>query len=208
MVFIHYSSSSPYDLFPLAWIIFLITTFTFTQVYYYYSGSTYTEMSRSVCFVLSPPLLTLSKSFEKPHCHLNRIINTMADFFHLKNTARLHTSLSLSAALTLVYAFVTFRFDYCKAVLLWLPVYGLNKLLYAQNWDDAAGIPVSTILWELIPHTTQSLIDSLFASTYCTVQNTQYGQRFVNAWQSYLYVGLHQTIGITQLSRMFDYCLE
>uniref|UniRef100_A0A8C7YRZ5 Reverse transcriptase domain-containing protein n=1 Tax=Oryzias sinensis TaxID=183150 RepID=A0A8C7YRZ5_9TELE len=63
--------------------------------------------------------------------HVNQI--TQSACFHLKNIARLRSSLSFAAAETLIHAFITSRLDYCNSILLGIPSRIINKMQYIQN---------------------------------------------------------------------------
>uniref|UniRef100_A0A3B3HFP9 Reverse transcriptase domain-containing protein n=1 Tax=Oryzias latipes TaxID=8090 RepID=A0A3B3HFP9_ORYLA len=63
--------------------------------------------------------------------HVNQI--TRSACFHLKNIARLRSSLSFAAAETLIHAFITSRLDYCNSILLGTPSRIINKMQYIQN---------------------------------------------------------------------------
>ncbi|XP_076841983.1 uncharacterized protein LOC143486075 [Brachyhypopomus gauderio] len=63
--------------------------------------------------------------------HINHVVKT--SFFHLRNIARLRSTLPTSAAETLVHAFITSRLDYCNSILYGLPSSVLQKPQYVQN---------------------------------------------------------------------------
>uniref|UniRef100_A0A3B3IPC9 Reverse transcriptase domain-containing protein n=1 Tax=Oryzias latipes TaxID=8090 RepID=A0A3B3IPC9_ORYLA len=63
--------------------------------------------------------------------HFNQI--TRYACFHLKNIARLHSSLSFAAAETLIHAFITSRLDYCDSILHGTPSRIINKMQYIEN---------------------------------------------------------------------------
>ena len=67
---------------------------------------------------------------------------TKAAFFHLRNIPCLRPSMSLSAAKTLVHAFISSRLDYCNSILYGSSKHILNKLQYVQTF--AARILTST----------------------------------------------------------------
>ncbi|KAL3042214.1 hypothetical protein OYC64_020208 [Pagothenia borchgrevinki] len=54
-------------------------------------------------------------------------------FYHLRNIAKLHPTLTLSDAEKLVHAFVSSRLDYCNALLIGIPNKSIQKLQYIQN---------------------------------------------------------------------------
>ena len=63
--------------------------------------------------------------------HINHVNKT--SFFHLRSIARLRSTLSTSAADTLIHAFINSRLDYCNSILYGLPSTVLQKLQYVQN---------------------------------------------------------------------------
>ncbi|KAI5086818.1 hypothetical protein C0J45_23883, partial [Silurus meridionalis] len=63
--------------------------------------------------------------------HINQVTKTA--FFHLRNISKLRNMLSISDAEKLVHAFMTFRIDYCNALLGGCPASIINKLQLVQN---------------------------------------------------------------------------
>ncbi|KAF7697257.1 hypothetical protein HF521_005675, partial [Silurus meridionalis] len=63
--------------------------------------------------------------------HINHVTKT--GFFHLRNIAKLRNMLSISDAEKLVHVFMTFRLDYCNALLGGCPASLINKLQLVQN---------------------------------------------------------------------------
>uniref|UniRef100_A0A4W5LB64 Reverse transcriptase domain-containing protein n=1 Tax=Hucho hucho TaxID=62062 RepID=A0A4W5LB64_9TELE len=72
--------------------------------------------------------------------HISSLVKNY--FFHLRNIARLRSSLTLADAETLIHALITSRLDYCNALLLGLPKKLIARLQYVQN--SAARVLTST----------------------------------------------------------------
>ena len=100
---------------------------------------------RNLGIILDPTL-----SF-RPHA--NHITKTA--FFHLKNIARLRTSLSFDTTKILIHALITSRLDYCNSILYGSPNTILNKLQYVQN--SAARLLTSTRRYDHITPVLQNL---------------------------------------------------
>ncbi len=73
-------------------------------------------------------VLDSNSSFENHSSHVTKIA-----FFHLGNIAKLQNMLSVSDAKNLVHAFMTFRPDYCNALLGCCPASSINKLQIVQH---------------------------------------------------------------------------
>ncbi len=73
-------------------------------------------------------ILDSNLSFEN---HISHVTKTA--FFHLRNIAKLRNMLTVSDAEKLVCAFMTFRLDYCNALLGGCPASSINKLQIVQN---------------------------------------------------------------------------
>ncbi|KAI5613840.1 hypothetical protein C0J50_9201, partial [Silurus asotus] len=69
--------------------------------------------------------------------YINQVTKT--SFFHLRNISKLRKMLSISDAEKLVHAFMTFRINYCTALLGGCPALLINKLQLVQN--AAARVP-------------------------------------------------------------------
>ncbi len=67
-------------------------------------------------------------SFENHIFHVSK-----KAFFHLRNIAKLRNMLTVSDAEKLVHAFMTYRLDYCNALLGGCPASSINKLQIVQN---------------------------------------------------------------------------
>ena len=63
--------------------------------------------------------------------HINSVVKT--SFFHLRNIAKIRSSLSQSAAETLIHAFISSRLDYCNSLLAGINSSHLCKLQMVQN---------------------------------------------------------------------------
>ncbi len=72
--------------------------------------------------------------------HISSVVKT--SFFHLRNIARLRSSLTLADAEILIHALITSRLDYCNALFLGLPKKLFARLQYVQN--SAARVLTST----------------------------------------------------------------
>ncbi|KAF7653420.1 hypothetical protein LDENG_00083060 [Lucifuga dentata] len=82
----------------------------------------------------SPAIKSLSVTFDSTLSfspHINNITRTA--FFHLHNTARLHSSLSQHSIEVLIHALVTSHIDYCNAILSGIPDKLLHRLQIIQN---------------------------------------------------------------------------
>ncbi len=73
-------------------------------------------------------ILDSNLSFEN---HISHVTKTA--FFHLRNIAKLRNMLTVSDAEKLVHAFMTYRLDYCNALLGGCPASSINKLQIVQN---------------------------------------------------------------------------
>lgn len=63
--------------------------------------------------------------------HISAVVKN--SFFHLRNIARLRSSLSLADAETLIHTLITSRLDYCNALFFGLPKKLIARLQYVQN---------------------------------------------------------------------------
>lgn len=72
--------------------------------------------------------------------HISSLVKN--SFFHLRNIARLRSSLTLADAEILIHALITSRLDYCNALFLGLPKKLIARLQYVQN--SAARVLTST----------------------------------------------------------------
>ncbi len=72
--------------------------------------------------------------------HISSVVKT--SFFHLRNIARLRTSLTLADSEILIIALITSRLDYCNALFLGLLKKLIARLQYVQN--SAARVLTST----------------------------------------------------------------
>ncbi len=77
---------------------------------------------KSGCYIRQQ--LVFSKSYFP--CYKNSIL-------HLRNIAKLQNMLPVSDAKKLIHAFMTFRLDYCNALLGGCPASSINKLQIVQN---------------------------------------------------------------------------
>ncbi len=73
-------------------------------------------------------ILDSNLSFEN---HISHVTKTAV--FHLRNIAKLRNMLTVSDAEKLVHALMTFRLDYCNALLGGCPASSINKLQIVQN---------------------------------------------------------------------------
>lgn len=72
--------------------------------------------------------------------HISSLVKN--SFFHLRNIARLRSSLTIADTETLIHALITSRLDYCNALFLGLPKKLIARLQYVQN--SAARVLTST----------------------------------------------------------------
>ncbi len=63
--------------------------------------------------------------------HIGKVVKTA--FFHLRNIARIRSSLSQQDVETVTHAFVTSQLDYCNSLLYGLSVNNIKRLQYVQN---------------------------------------------------------------------------